>query len=175
MTEHIKDQINLKSTLHKSKKFMKLQNLSTEISNMISVRKEEYYISLSKKLNNGSTRSKSYWSIIKSFCKGSKVPLIPPLLVTKKLYQISKRKLTFSMFFSSQCTPISNNSVLPSNEDFITDKRLTRIKFNKDDILKIIRNLNVNKAHGHDDILIRMLKICDTVVTQPLSILLNNC
>ena len=79
------------------------------------------------------------------------------------------------MFFSSQCTPISNKSVLPSNEHFITDKRLTRIKFNKDDILKIIRNLNVNKAHGHDDILIRMLKICDTVVTQPLSILLNNC
>ena len=48
------------------------------------------------------------------------------------------------------------------------------IKFNKDDFLKI-RNLNVNKAHGHDDISIRMLKICDSVVTEPLSILFKNC
>ena len=35
--------------------------------------------------------------------------------------------------------------------------------------------LNVNKAHGHDDISIRMLKICDSVLTEPLSIILNNC
>ena len=67
-------------------------------------------------------------------------------------------------FFSSQWTPISNNSVLPCSKYLITDKRLTTTKFNKDDILKIIRNLNVNEAHGHN-ISIRILKICDTVVT----------
>ena len=48
MAKHIKDKINLKSTLYKSKRFMELQNLSTEISNMISIRKEEYYVHLSK-------------------------------------------------------------------------------------------------------------------------------
>ena len=57
---------------------------------MISLRKEEYYISLSEKLNNRSTRSKTYWSIIKSFYKGSKVPLIPPLLVTKKCIRFQR-------------------------------------------------------------------------------------
>ena len=45
----------------------------------------------------------------------------------------------------------------------------------KDDILKIIRKLNVSKAHGHDDISIRMLKICDSVITEPLSIIFKNC
>ena len=48
MAKHVKDQINLKSTLYKSKRFMELQNLSTEISDMISIRKEEYYVHLSK-------------------------------------------------------------------------------------------------------------------------------
>ena len=76
--------------------------------------------------------------------------------------------------FSSQCTTISNNSVSPSCKHFITDKRLTMTKFNKDDILKI-RNLNVNKAHGHNNISIRMLKICDSVVTEPLSIVFKSC
>ena len=58
MTKGNKDKFNLKITLYKSKTFMELQNLSTEMSDMISIRKEEYYISLSKKLNNSSTRSK---------------------------------------------------------------------------------------------------------------------
>ena len=162
MTKCIKDKINLKSTLYKSKKYMELQDLSTEISDMISIRKEEYYAHLPKKLNNPSTRSKTYWSILKSFYKGNKVPLIPA------------QANLFNVFFSSQCTPISNNSFLPSSKYFITDKKLTTIKFNKYDILKIIRNLNVNKARG-DDISIRMLKICDSVVTEPLSILFKNC
>ena len=52
MTKCIKNKINLKSTLFKSKKLMELQNLSTEISDMIATIKEEYYVHLSKKLYN---------------------------------------------------------------------------------------------------------------------------
>ena len=44
----------------------------------------------------------------------------------------------------------------------------------QDDILKVIRNLDVNKAHGHDDISIRMSKICHLVVTKPLYITFRN-
>ena len=113
---------------------------------------------------------------MKSFYKGNKVPLIPLLLVSNKIVSdFTEKANLFNVFFSSQCTPISNNSVLPSSKYFITDKRLTTIKFNRDDILKIIRNLNVNKSHGHNGTSIRMLKICDSVVTEPLSILLKNC
>ena len=52
---------------------------------------------------------------------------------------------------------------------------LSSINFEKEDILKIIRNLNVNKAHGHDNISIRMLKICDSVLVEPLSLIYKNC
>ena len=176
ITKHIKGKINLKSMLYKSRNFTELQNLSSEISEMISARKEEYYIHLAEKLNNPSTSSKTYWKILKSFYKDSKVPLIPPLLVNNKFVSDFAAKANlFNEFFSSQCIPLSNNSVLPSNKYFLTDKRLMTIDFKKEDILKIIRKLNVNKAHGHDDISIRMLKICDSVVTEPLSILFKNC
>ena len=131
---------------------------------------------MSISLRNSITRSKTYWSILKSFYKGNKVSLIPPLLVNNKIVSdFTEKANIFDVFFSSPCSSISNNSVLPSSKCFITDKRLTTINFNKDDILKIIRNLNADKSHGHDDISIRMLKICDLMVTQPLSILLNNC
>ena len=38
-----------------------------------------------------------------------------------------------------------------------------------------MRNLNVNKAHGHDNISIQMLKICDSEVVEPLSLTYKNC
>ena len=34
---------------------------------MISIRKDEYYDQLSKKLNNPNTSAKTYWSVLKSF------------------------------------------------------------------------------------------------------------
>ena len=64
--------------------------------------------------------------------------------------------------FASQCTPISNNSVLPSRKSFKINKKL--YKLNEDDMLKVIRNLNVNKTRGHDDISVTILKTCDSVL-----------
>ena len=112
---------------------------------------------------------------MKSFYKGIKVPLLPPLLVNNKtVSDFTEKANLFNDFFASQCTPISNNSVLPSRKSFLRlIKGYTNSK--EDDILKIIRKLNVNKAHGNDDISIRMLKICDSVLTEPLSIIFNNC
>ena len=49
---------------------------------------------------------------------------------------------------------------LPHRLHFLTDKRLSTVKSVTNDILKIIQNLNPNKAHDHDKISIRMLKLC---------------
>ena len=40
-------------------------------------------------------------------------------------------------------------------------KSLLRVEFSTYDVLKIIRNLNPDKARGHDMISTWMLKICD--------------
>ena len=81
----------------------------------------------------------------------------------------------FNDFFAVQCTSLTNSSVLPSTISFKTHSRLNSISFEKEDVLKIMRNLNVNKAHGHDNISIRMLKICDSEVVEPLSLTYKNC
>ena len=57
---------------------------------------------------------------------------------------------------------------------FLTQSRLSYLDFNEDKILKIIRTLNIYKAHGYDDISIRMIKICDKSLTKPLIILFKN-
>ena len=41
--------------------------------------------------------------------------------------------------------------------------------------MKIIHNLDPNKAHGHDMISIRMLKICGNSIYKPLQLLFRSC
>ena len=40
---------------------------------------------LANKLSNPSTSSKTYWSILKTFCNNKKIPLIPPVFIGNKL------------------------------------------------------------------------------------------
>ena len=42
-------------------------------------------------------------------------------------------------------------------------------------LLKIIRDLDISKAHGFDDISIRMVKLCDDSPVKPLSIIFQKC
>ena len=62
---------------------------------------------------------------------------------------------------------------------FLTNFLLTNVNhqsldFNEVELLQIIRALNINKAHGHDDISIRMIKICYRSLVKPLIVLLRN-
>ena len=70
---------------------------------------------------------------------------------------------------------MNNGSTLPHAVSNAPTVELSSFQFNDQDILKIIRALHVNKAHGCDDISIRMIKICDQSIVKPLSIIYRNC
>ena len=55
-----------------------------------------------------------------------------------------------------------------------TNNRHSSVVLDDQDIIKMIRALNINKTHGYDDISIRMKKICDSALVKPLSIIFNN-
>ena len=67
-----------------------------------------------------------------------------------------------------------NESKLPLQLHFLTDKCLSIIKFVNNDILKIIQNLKPNKAHGHDKISIWMLKLCGDSLCRPLELIFKD-
>ena len=69
----------------------------------------------------------------------------------------------------------SLNSTLPLVTTPITSASLSSISFNDQDILNVIHSLNINKAHGFNDLSIRLLKICDSSIVKPLSIIFKNC
>ena len=127
---------------------------------------------MTNKLTNAEKSPKAYWSILKSFLNNKKIPLIPPLFYENCFITNFKEKAElFNSFFADQCSLMSNASKLPSNFTLYTDNRLSTVTFSQDDIGKIIQNLNPNKAHGHDNISIRMLKICGSSIYGPLELI----
>ena len=134
-----------------------------------------YYENLAKKLNNPLLQAKTYWSIIKTFCNEKQIPLILLLLIDNMFVTDIQTKVNiFNKFFTEQCTPLKNSSILPVNQIILTQSRLNSIYFNEEEVLKIIRALNIHKAHSHDDISIRMIKICDKSLLKPLILLFRN-
>ena len=71
-----------------------------------------------------------------------KNPQIRSLLVDDKFVTDMKTKADiFNKFFAEQCTPLKNDSELPSNQIYSTQSRLVSLNFNEDEILKFIRAL----------------------------------
>ena len=145
--------------------FYVLREATAIVSKLISDEKSNYYQKLSKKLCDPKTNSKTYWSLLKTFYNGKKVPVIPPIIINNNIVSNIKQKADyFNDFFAQQCTPLNNDSKIPDRVHRKYTYTISSVNFTNEDILKIIRSLNPNKAHGFDDISIHRIKICDTVV-----------
>ena len=92
----------------------------------------------------------------------------------KIITDFNEKANLFNKYFSSQCNPLPNDSKLPENQTYITETKLSSFNTEHEDIYKIIKTLDINRAHGHDEVSIRMLKLCDKSIVKPLSIIFNN-
>ena len=138
--------------------------------------KNKYYTKLSSRLADPLTSPKTYWSILKTFLNNKKIPCIPPLFHENKFITDFKEKTElFNHFFVNQCSLSSKNSVLPTDLPQLTNKCLDSINFSSSDIAKIISHLDPNKAHCHDVLSTRMIKLCVNSICKPLSIIFNDC
>ena len=153
INETIKSKIKAKLILQKKyiqngkfeSDFIFLENSLTELNQLISSTKASYYENLGKKLNNPILQAKAYWSVLKAFYNDKKILLIPPLLVDKNFITDIKTKANiFNNIFAEQCTPL---------------------------YVCIMCIIHTYKDHGHDDISIRMIQICDRTLLKPLIIL----
>ena len=167
--EKIKAKIKLKNGVYKQyikngrpeDLYYLLQSLTSEISSYISKRKNDYFIRLGKKLGDPSRSIKTYWATLRTLWNGKKVSNIPPLLANDELItEFEVKANIFNKYFASQCTTINNNSVLPSTLNHLTDDKLSSFNISPEVIFELIKNLDPHKAHGHDDISVKMLAMC---------------
>ena len=157
--------VKMKITLLLSKTF----NSFNKNNSLIEKFKHKYYVRLSKKLSDPATTPKLYWSILKIFLNNKKLPCIPPLLHENKfVIDFRSKAEIFNTFF---CETIFSYKYLQWS--CYTLKWVTVIHFASDDILKIIKNLDLSKTHGYDMISILMVKLCGASLCKPFELILN--
>ena len=152
--------------------FNQFQFLQARLNSLIEESKNQYYSHLPHKLLDRKTSQKSYWSILKTFLSNKKIPCILPLIHQGKfITDFNEIANIFNNFFANHCSILNNNSELSVTLTRKTHESLSTVDFSTDDILKIIRNLDPNKAHVHDTISIRIIKIRDTPICRPLKLI----
>ena len=151
-----------------------LENLRMDCKTSIDMAKNEYLRNLGKTLNDPLTTQKSYWKIISKVMNKCRAPKIPPLLIDNKFVLNCKEKaIIFNDFFSNQCKPIQNGSLLPHFR-YLTQSRISNVLIDGDEILTLIRNINPNKSNGPDLITGHMLHLCDESIVLPLKLIFSN-
>ena len=81
----------------------------------------------------------------------------------------------FNCRFAKQCSLLCNSSELPHEFLCNFSTFLQTFEINPDIIVDIIKSLDPNKAHGHDGVSVRMLKLCSKSTFKPLPLTFNNC
>ena len=110
---------------------------------------------------------------MKTFSDRKKAPAITPLLFNGAFVTDFQEKANiFNSYFAKQCTLVSNYIVLPSELTYMTEERIHPITFSESDVITMVRALEENKAHDHDNISVRMIKLCANSVAHPKTLLL---
>ena len=113
---------------------------------------------------------------MKCFLTGKKVPCIPSIFHQNRFITDFRGKAElFNSSFANQCSSVQNSSVLPTDFELFRDKSFSNIIFTDNDVGRIISSLDPNKAHGHDMISIRLLKICGNSINKPLGLIFRAC
>ena len=156
-------------------KFEGIQRMISEGSKLIEDAKRNYFLKAGETLANPGTARKTYWSLINTVLNKAKIPIIPPL-VENELFitDFTEKAQLFNEYFILQCTTIDIGSQIPQH-DPVTTSLIDGFAISEEKILNIIRSLNINKAHGWDEISVRMIKLSDAALILPLKIIFTNC
>ena len=144
-------------------------------SKLIEDAKQKYLMGIGRTLSNPNTGRKTYWSLVNKLLNKTKIPIIPPLLENGIfVLDFSAKAQIFNNFFVTQCTTIDTISEIPPicHQEAPS---LTDLDISDEKILRIIRSINPNKAHGWDEISGRMVKMCDWTLVLPLKLIFNDC
>ena len=99
--------------------------------------------------------------------------MIPRLLVDGDFVSdINKKANLFNNYFASICTPIKNASILPYFS-YRTNSKINSFHATENDILLILKSGNSTKAHGCENLSVRMIKICNESIIIPVKIIFD--
>ena len=142
---------------------------------MIENAKRDYLLDTAENLANLVIFSKTYWSLISTLLNKAKFPIMPPLYKNLLfIIDFEAKVQVFNDYFILKCSTTDTGSVIPPQ---VQGNSVLLVEFviSEEKISNITRSLNPNKAHGWDEISMRMIKLSDASLVTPLKIIFSNC
>lgn len=130
-----------------------------------------------KASSNENIGTKRWWKIVKQFMsnKGYTTDEIPPIESNNRTYYSSKEIANlFNSFFISQSF-VDDNPNEPLPQIYQETSEITEIVLTNDEVDKVLRELNPQKAVGPDKINNRILTASRSVIAPALTVLFNRC
>ena len=142
---------------------------------MVEDAKHKYFSNIGATPAESSSNRKAYWSLINKILNKTKTPEIPPLLENDTfVLELKTIAQIFNDYFILQCSTLNTGSEIPQNST-VNVAKLSSISITDEEILENIRSLKPNKAHGWDNISVRLIKYCDSALVLPLKLIFLNC
>ena len=117
--------------------------------------------------------SRKWWATVKHMLGKGGDSSYPPLEHNNKFITDNGEKAKlFNEFFISHSNIETKHASLPEFR-YLTDHRLNEIIVSEDEVLDLIKAIDVNKATGHDGIGPRLLKEAGRSIVSPLTRLIN--
>ena len=167
----LKERSKLTKTYYKNGQqkivYDKVSEKSADCTKKITQVKNDYINKMTDKPQNPSTAPKTYWAILSRLLYKKKFQQYHHYGLMANMFQIFVKRQIFSIIFFRQ---YAHQYKLPP---FLhrTNARITLFYVTEEDMLLIIKNLDSSKAHGWDNISIKMIKICGESITVPLTII----
>ena len=151
-----------------------LDDYRSVTAELIESSKKKFLVDQGIRLTDQSSSQKTYWKIINQFLNKAKIPKIPPLFHNNNFIVCCKEKAQiFNEYFAKQCTPFDTPSSLPQIR-YHTNDRLSHFNISVLEIKDLLKTLKPDKAHGNDDISVKMIKLCGDEICLPLLIIFRN-
>ena len=128
---------------------------------MIRQAKQIYHDKVNAELSNPLTNIKKWWSISKNLCGKTYKSRIPTLIENDLITNPSKKACIFNDYFVSQTQlPGAGPSVVPNLPFYQSVTFLANSCATEDEVLILMRSVDILKASGSDGIGNKMIKFC---------------
>ena len=180
ITCHVKNLIRKRKRTYRQYKktndvyfWTKYKQLRNKTDNNVRKSKKDYFEKLDKLLSSENCNSKVFWKTSKQLLNLNRTSdSIPILTMNHEVAETDLQKAEMlNSYFSSQTKVNDSNKPLPYIEH--AQHRLHSIIISTQDVLDVLRHLDVNKACGPDLISPRLLREGADILAHPFSIVFN--
>ncbi|XP_015779033.1 PREDICTED: uncharacterized protein LOC107356917 [Acropora digitifera] len=131
------------------------------VTSLIRFAKKSFYERANTDLSNPDTNCKKWWSIVNKVCGRENSSTIPPIIENEvPIFDSKEKACIFNDYFVLQTELPLANAIPPIIQPYQTQQFLSNIIATEEQVLELMKGVDISKACGYDGIGNKIIKLC---------------